>query len=242
MMALVLAMLSVREVARRRVAVALLVTLPLWFYLARRDFTGQSVRMLTLGIGWSISTLTLFVVNGARGLDPRLRLTGASVPGIVGGRLLAMTGLGGLLGAAYWLLVAIDQRLPHPAAAGLMMLVTALVAAPVGNVLAALLPRELEGALALFSVVAVQMLADPDGTVARLMPFWSARELAAYVVDGTGISDLWRALTHAALTWTLCSAGTLMLSDRRLRLARYPEPPAPLGVRRRDPAGRQIVP
>lgn len=231
MTALVLAMLSVREVGRRRVAVALLVTLPLWFYLARRDFTGQSVRMLTLGIGWSISTLTLFVVNGARGLDPRLRLTGASVSSIVGGRLLAMTGLGALLGAAYWLLVVIDQPLPHPAAAGLMMLVTALVAAPLGNVLAVLLPRELEGALALFSVVAVQMLADPDGAMARVMPFWSARELATYVVDGTGMHHLWRALAHAALTWVLCTVGSLVLSGRRLRLAHYPEPPSQLEVR-----------
>jgi hypothetical protein len=224
MTTLVVAALSAREVARRRAAVALVVTLPLWFYLARRDLTGQSVRMLTLGIGWSISTLTLFVVNGARGLDPRLRLTGASVAGIVGGRLLAMTGLGTALALGYWLLVAVDQDLTRPWAIGLMMLLTALVAAPLGSLLAALLPRELEGALALFSMVAVQMLAHPDGTVARLMPFWSARELGTYAVDGAGDGYLWRALAHAALVWTLCTAGSLLLSGRRLHLARYPEP------------------
>jgi hypothetical protein len=224
MTTLVVAALSAREVARRRVAVALVVTLPLWFYLARRDLTGRSVRMLTLGIGWSISTLTLFVVNGARGVDPRLRLTGASVAGIVGGRLLAMTGLGAMLGLGYWLLVAADQPLRRPWATGLMMLLTALVAAPLGNLLAALLPRELEGALALFSVVAVQMLADPDGTVARLMPFWSVRELGTYAIDGTGTGYLRRALAHAALTWTVCTAGSLILSGRRLQLARYSEP------------------
>ena len=64
--ALVVARLSAREVSRRRTVVALVVSLPLWFYLVRQDLAGQSTRMLTIGIAWAISTLTLFVVIGAR--------------------------------------------------------------------------------------------------------------------------------------------------------------------------------
>ncbi|GAA0488705.1 hypothetical protein Ade02nite_72690 [Paractinoplanes deccanensis] len=223
-MTFVVASLSAREVSRRWVALALVVALPFWFYLVRRDLAGQSTRMLTLGIGWAVSTLTLFVVNASRGVDPRLRLTGASTASIIGGRLLAMTGVGLSVALGYWLLVGIDQDLLHWWAAGLMMAVTALVAAPLGSLIGAVLPRELEGALALLSVCAVQMLANPDGTIAKLMPFWSAREIGTYAVDG-GSSDLvWRGLGHAALVWLLCAGGTLAIFRWRLRLARYPEP------------------
>lgn len=224
MTTLVVATLSAREVGRRRAALALVITLPFWFYLVRRDQTGQSVRMLTLGIGWAVSTMTLFVVNASRGVDPRLRLNGASVVSIIGGRLVAMTGVGVGIALGYWTLAALDQTLPHAWAAGLMMLVTALVAAPFGSLIGALLPRELEGALALLSVCAVQMLADPAGTVAKLMPFWSAREIGDYAVDGGGIGLVGRGLAHAAVVWLVGAGVTLAMFGYRLRLARYEEP------------------
>lgn len=224
MTTLVVAGLSTREVGRRRAALLLVITLPLWFYLVRRGQTGQSVRMLTLGIGWAVSTLTLFVVNASRSVDPRLRLNGASVAGIIGGRLVAMTGVGVAIALAYWALTAADQTMPHPWAAGLMMLATAFVAAPFGSLIGALLPRELEGALALLSVCAVQMLADPAGTVAKLMPFWSAREIGNYAVDGGGIDIVGRGLAHAAVVWLLCTGATIAVFGYRLRLARYEEP------------------
>jgi hypothetical protein len=224
MTALVVAALSAREVGRRRTALALVITLPLWFYLVRRDLPGQSIRFLTLGIGWSISTLTLFVVNAARGVDPRLRLGGASVAGVIGGRLLAMTGAGLALALGYWAVISVDQDLRRPAMTGVMLLMTAALAAPLGSLVAALLPRELEGALALLSVCAVEMLADPATLVAHLLPFWSARELGTYVVDNAGPDYLWRAFAHAAVSWLLCTGVTYLLFARRLRLHHYPEP------------------
>lgn len=224
MTALVIAALSAREVSRRRVALAIMVTLPLWFYLLRRNEEGQSVRMLALGMGWAISALTLFVVNAARGVDPRLRLTGASTLDVIGGRLLALTGGGVALASAYWVLIEVDQGLNRPATGYLMMALTAVIAAPLGSLVAALLPRELEGALALLSICAVQMLADPATLAAHLMPFWSFRELGTYVVNGADSSYLWQALAHAAVTWVICAGGTYALFARRLRLPRYPEP------------------
>ena len=224
MTALVVAALSAREVGRRRVALGLMVTLPLWFYLLRRDAEGQSIRLLALGMGWAVSALTLFVVNASRGVDPRLRLTGASTLDVIGGRLLALTGGGMVLALGYWALVLADQRPDRPWAAGLMMVLTAVIAAPLGSLVAALLPRELEGALALLSISAVQMLADPSTLAAHLMPFWSFRELGTYVVDGADSGYLWRALLHAAVTWLICAGGTYALFAWRLRLPRYPEP------------------
>jgi hypothetical protein len=224
MTSLTVAALSTREVSRRRTALVLVVCLPLWFYLVRRDHTGQSTRMLALGIGWAISTLTLFVVNASRSVDPRLRLTGASVTGIVGGRLLAMTAIGVAIALGYWVLVSLDQDIRHPWAGGAMLLLTAAVAAPFGSLIAAVLPRELEGALALLSVCAVQMLANPEDVAAKLLPFWSTREIGTYAIDDAGGDTLWRAVLHAAITWLVCVAGTLALFARRLRLARYTEP------------------
>ena len=224
MTALVVANLSTREVGRRWAALLLVVTLPLWFYLVRRDLTGQSTRMLTLGIGWAVSTLTLFVVNASRGVDPRLRLTGASVLSLVGGRLLAMTGVGVALAVGYWTMVGLDQDVLHLWAALVMMLVTALVAPALGALIGATLPRELEGALALLSVCAVQMLADPAGLTAKLMPFWSAREIGTYAVDGGSFDLVWRGLGHGAVVWLLCTGLTLAVFRWRLRVVHYPEP------------------
>jgi hypothetical protein len=224
MTGLVVAALSAREMARRRTALLLVVALPLSFYLVRHNQPGQSTRLLAIGIGWAVSTLTLFVVNGSRTLDPRLRLAGASVFDIIGGRLLAMTGLGVTLALAYWGLIGISQDLRHPWGAGLMLLLTALVAAPFGGLIAAILPRELEGALALLIVCATQLLADPDGTAAKAMPFWSARSMGNYTVDDAAPTAVWHALLHAAATWLLCAGATLALFARRLRIARYPEP------------------
>ncbi|MEU4619335.1 hypothetical protein AB0G04_05040 [Actinoplanes sp. NPDC023801] len=222
--ALVVAGLSAREVSRRRTALLLVISLPLWFYLVRRDLTGQSTRMLAIGIGWAVSTLTLFVVNAARGVDPRLRISGASVAGVIGGRLIAMSGFGLLLAGGYFLLVAVDQHIERAWAVALLMMLTALIAAPFGSLVGALLPRELEGALALLSVCAVQMLADPAGSIAKFLPFWSAREIGTYAVDGAAADLLWRGLAHAVVVWILCTGLTLVIFARRLRLERYPEP------------------
>ena len=141
MTALVVAGLSAREMSRRWTALLLLISLPLWFYLVRRDLAGQSTRMLALGIGWAVSTLTLFVVNAARGVDPRLRLSGASVAGIIGGRLIAMTGFGVLLASGYLVLVAVDQDIDRFWAIAVTMLITAVIAAPFGSLVGDLLPR-----------------------------------------------------------------------------------------------------
>jgi len=224
MTALVVASLTLREVARRRAVVALLLGMPLCFYLARRELPGQSTRFLAMGIGWAVSTLTLFVVNGSRRVDPRLRLTGASLPSLVGGRLLAMTGAGVVLASAYWVLVELDQDVRRPWAIGPMLILPALVGAPLGSFIGGLLPRELEGALTLLTISAVQMIANPEGTLARFMPFWSSREIASYAIDGTGSGDAWRALLHAGVTLLLATLAALALSARRLSVARYPEP------------------
>ena len=109
---------------------------------------------------------------------------------------------------------------------GLLLATTVLVAAPIGFLIAAVLSRELEGALALLVVVSTQMLADPAGSIAPWLPFWSSRELATYALDGTGQDYLARGLFHAALVFAVTLIAATAITAARLRIARMPEPPS----------------
>lgn len=213
-----------REVLRRRGVVVLLVLLPLSFYLVRRDLQGQSIRMLALGLGWAVSTLALFTGTAARSVDLRLRLTGLPTGALVAGRMMAMTSCGLILAAGYGLLIALDQDVRRYWAVCLLLVTTVLLAAPLGAVVATFVPRDLEGALALLTVLATQMLADPAGRIAKMLPFWSTRELGTYAIDGTDGGYLVRGLAHFAVTGTLLVGLAVGVSAVRLRLVRLPEP------------------
>lgn len=225
---LTVAVMALREILRRRGVLVLMVVLPLALYLVRRDLPGQSVRFLALGIGWAVSTLALFGGCAARPVEVRLRLTGMSTAALLVGRLVAVQVAGLALAAGYFAVVAVDQDVRRLWAVGLLLAVSALVAAPVGALLAALVPRELEGALALLVVASTQMLADPDGAVAPWLPFWSSRQLATYAIDGTGSADLVTGLLHAAAVIGACLVTATVLSGVRLRVTSWPAP-RPLG-------------
>ncbi|WP_106850386.1 hypothetical protein [Blastococcus sp. Marseille-P5729] len=179
---------ALRELTHRRAALVVVALLPLAFYLARHELPGQSVRMLVLGLGWAVATLALFGTVGSLGLDRRLRIAGYPMRALVIGRLVAMILAGLGLSAGYLLLVTVDQDLQRTWAVGLMMLCAITVAAPLGMAVGLLLKRELEGALGLLTVLATQMIADPDGTLAKFLPFWSVRQLATYAIEETGTS------------------------------------------------------
>lgn len=233
MTALTIAEMSAREVLRRRGVMLLLVLLPLSFYLVRRDLEGQSIRMLALGLGWAVSTVALFTGCAARAVEERLRVSGGSVTDLLGGRLAAMATAGVALGAAFLALVAVVQDVERLWAVGLLLGTTVMVAAPLGTMLAYLVPRELEGALALLTIVAVQMLADPAGSLAKVLPFWSTRELGTYAIDGTSADYLWRGLGHAAASVAVLGIGSVLLAAFRLRLA-APAGPAAAADATRD--------
>ena len=58
--------MSRRLLVRACTLVALLVALPLAFYLARRDIPSSAIVVLALGVGWAVATLSLFsTVNAA---------------------------------------------------------------------------------------------------------------------------------------------------------------------------------
>jgi hypothetical protein len=215
---LTIAEMALHEVVRRRAVLIIIAVLPLGFYLSRRgDHLGQSIRFVFLGVSWAISAASLFAGAGARAIEPRLRLSGYRVFHLYSGRLLALWTLGLALAAPYFLLIRLDQHNVRYGAIALTMLLLVGVAAPFGLALSAVLPRELEGTLVLLLVVGLQMLLNPDGTAAKVLPFWFSREIGTYAVDHTGTDYLTRGLLHAVVAEALLVAVVALASAVRLR-------------------------
>jgi hypothetical protein len=215
---LTVAEMALREILRRRSVLLILALLPLAFYLSRRgDHLGQSIRFVCLGIGWALSTAALFAGNAARGLEPRLRLSGYATHQLCLGRLAAMWAVGLALALPYLLLIRLDQHDVRYGAIAVIMLLTVAVAAPFGLLLSALLPRELEGTLVLLIVIGLQMMLDPAGTAARVLPFWFSREIGTYAVDHTDDGYLHRGLLHATIVLAALLIGLALSAGVRLR-------------------------
>jgi uncharacterized membrane protein len=202
--AAVVSEMTVRALLRRRTAVAILVAMPLAFYLSRRSATGQSVRSLIFGISWAMSTVAFFAAVAAQEVEPRLRLAGWGRAVLVGGRLLGLLTVGGAIGTAFFLLVALDRDVHSLGVVALDFAVTALTAVAFGTALGAVVQRELEGALVIFFVAGLQATVNPYDAVAKLLPFWSSRELGTVAVDGPAHASLTAALLHASVVVVLC--------------------------------------
>jgi hypothetical protein len=196
---------SLHEMGRRRAALLLVFLLPLVFYLVRIDVHWQAIRFLAIGVGWAVATLSLFSHVGARHLDRRLSAIGASPTALFLGRQLALATVGLVLAAVYFCVVALTQDdLPRLGGIALLLVTTVLISVPLGALVSLVITRELEGALALLSVMALQLLVDPDASMARLLPLWSTRELSAYDIQERSADSLHSGLIHFGVTVSLC--------------------------------------
>jgi hypothetical protein len=113
-----------------------------------------------------------------------------------------------------------------PAAAGPLILavaVTALIGVPLGLALAALLPRELEGTLALIAVIGVQTSLPSNLAIAPALPFYGSIKLiqASWTSQGAILPYILHGLLAAALLLTLAmvlwSRGSTVLSRQPLQ-------------------------
>lgn len=221
---------TLRELARRRAASGLVLVLPLVFFAVRVETPWTALRLLAMGLGWSVATLALFIHVSARSLDRRLVIAGAGPVAVHLGRQLAVAAFGVVAAVGYAGLVAltIGDDLHRAAPVLLMLLLTVAIAAPLGALVAALVPRELEGALLLLAVMAVQVLVDPADEWTRVLPLWGARELATYVVEPVGSDYLTRAVTHSLAVAVVLTTISLLIGVRRLRVRPLPEPVTPV--------------
>lgn len=204
-----------RGLLRRRLALALLVVLPLAFFAARHELVGQSIRFLTLGVAWSVSTVAFFAAVDAADAEHRLRLIGWSPWALLTGRVAALLGLGWTLSVGYLLLVVGTQEVRNAAGVGLDLATTTLIGVLLGTFLGKVARRELEGALLLFILAGMQFAADPPTLLAHVLPFWSTRELGTWAIDGPRFAPLGGGLLHAAATAALLLVATVGLTRRR---------------------------
>ena len=168
-----------RELLRRRLALVILVALPLAFYFAMLGNEDFAMTAGSVGLGWAVAGAALFSALAARQVDQRLVLAGYRPAELLGGRLLVLQVLSLVLVAAFSALMVTLSSPVEPLALGLGVLLTAVVAVPLGLAVAALLPRELEGTLLLVGVVGIEMSLPGDAGLAPFLPLYGPLNLAS---------------------------------------------------------------
>jgi hypothetical protein len=195
-----------RDLLRRRGALALLIALPGAFYLSvsGEDIPpGEEPWTLTvgaIGIAWAVAGGAFYLALSAQRVDTRLLLGGYQRSQLLAGRLAFLTLFGTAVAAIYTIGLGIATR-AEPIALALALFTTGLVAVAVGLALAALLPRELEGTIALVLVVGVQSSVPVTSPVAPYLPFYGPTQLLRVGWFSTGSVIPW--LAHAAMAATI---------------------------------------
>lgn len=177
-----------RDLRRRRVAMALLVCLPLAFYFSTLDSPagpGQlPFRVIagTLGMSWAIGSAAMFLLSGARRVDERLVLAGYSPWELLVGRLVLLLGFAAVLVVVFGIVILATADFRQPALLFAALLAVGAAAIPLGLAIASVLPGELEGTLVLIVVVGIQM----SPNLPAWMPSAGAITLAESALRGHG--------------------------------------------------------
>ena len=205
---LIMAEMHGRDLLRRHAALALLVALPLAFYLSSASQGKSSVAAGGIGMAFAVSGATLFSVLSSEAVDQRLVLGGYRPFELLLGRLMFLGPLGLVVAALFTVLMALVSHPERPWVLGLGVGVVALQSVPFGLAVGAALARELEGTLVLIGVIGIQMAVSPDSTVAKVLPFYGPRRLIASALAPEGP-------ILGPLTQTLIYALVLLLIARR---------------------------
>jgi hypothetical protein len=211
-----------RDLLRHRGALALLVALPLSFYLTaagaelERPFVAGGV-----GMAFSVSGATLFSILSSREVDQRLVLAGYRPIELLLGRLLFLGPFGLVIAGAFSALMSVMSDPARPALLAFAVATVAAAAVPFGLAVGAAVPRELEGTLVLIGVVGVQLASDADTLVAKLLPFYGPRRLIEAGALGEG-PVAWPLLLTVAYSAALLVMARLFVASR-VRVVRHPE-------------------
>ena len=176
---LIMAEMHGRDLTRRHVALALLVALPLSFYLASRGSGNDAIVAGGVGMAFSVSGATLFSVLSSTEVDQRLVLGGYRPFDLLLGRLLFLGPMGLVISALFSILMSTASNPARPALTFLGVAAVAIQAIPFGLAVGAAVPRELEGTLVLIGVVGMQLAVDPDSPVAKVLPFYGPQQVIA---------------------------------------------------------------
>jgi hypothetical protein len=199
-----------RDLLRRRLALVMLASLPALFYLSvagqhiRKGQDPWTLNIAVIGVAWAVAGGAFFLALSSRRVDQRLLLAGYRPAELVLGRLMFLQAFALTIAAAYsGLLVVRSSAAADPLI--LAVAVTALIGVPLGLALAALLPRELEGTLALIAVIGIQSSLPSSLAIAPMLPFYGPIKLiqASWTFQGAILPYLLHGLLAAALLLAL---------------------------------------
>jgi hypothetical protein len=186
-----------RDLLRRRMALVLLMALPLSFYLAS-SATGSSVSAGGTGMAFAVSGAALFSVLSSREVDQRLVLTGYRPVELLFGRLAFLGPLGLLIGGIFSVLIAIVSGPTRPWVMALGVAAVAVQSVAFGLCVGAIVPLELEGTLVLIGVIGVQLAVPVTSTISKFLPFYGPRRLlaASQVAHGGVLGPLYQTAVY----------------------------------------------
>lgn len=183
---LIMAEMHGRDLTRRHVALALLVALPLSFYLASAGSGTRSVVAGGVGMAFAVSGATLFSVLSSADVDQRLVLGGYRPFDLLLGRVLFLGPLGLVLASAFTGLMVVVSHPDRPWLTLLGVAAVAFQSIPFGLAVGTAVPRELEGTLVLIGVVGIQLAVEPHTPVSKVLPFYGPQELISASIHRGG--------------------------------------------------------
>ena len=175
-----------RDLVRRHAAIALLVALPMSFYLSSIGGGRDAVGTGGVAMAFAVGGATVFSALSSSEVDQRLIMIGYRPIELLVGRLLFLCPFGIVLSGFFTALMAPISHPEDPAVVLLGVSAVAAVAVPFGIAVAAVVPRELEATLVLIGVVGIQLAVDHTSTVAKLLPFYGPRLLIEDGLVGHG--------------------------------------------------------
>ena len=209
---LVMAEMHGRDLTRRHAALALLVALPLSFYLTSGRKGAAAVSAGGVGMAFAVSGATLFSILSSVEVDQRLVLSGYQPLDLLLGRLLFLGPLGLLIAAGFSGLMAAISHPERPWVMALGVALVALQSVPFGLAVGAALERELEGTLVLIGVIGIQLAAELSSPISKVLPFYGPRRLISSSLTTTG--------PIAGPVFQTVVYGTLLMLVARLFVAR----------------------
>jgi hypothetical protein len=225
----VMAEMHGRDLLRRRVALALLVVLPLSFYLASSDGGQGAVTLGGVGMAFAAGGASLFCVLSSRNADQRLVLSGYRPFEMMLGRVLFLGPLALVIAGGFSAVMAVGSHPTRPWVMALGVAVVALQSVPFGLAVGSAVPHELEGTLVLIGVVGIQLATRVDTVVSQALPFYGPRELLEASLTRSG------AIAQPLLATFLYGMALLIAARlfvwRRLDVTRHEVLPGPATAR-----------
>ena len=218
--AVIAAEMQGRQLMRRRLALAILIALPVALYLA---MLGQSrenaIQFGALGMSWSVACASLFAVLAAREAEPRLLLGGFRAAELMVGRFVLLVGGGMIFALAAALAMTLaSSPISEGALIGACVLVPP-VAVSLGLAVAAVIPHDLEGTLVIIGLVGVQLALTSGTWINVILPMDGPIQLA-YRAGGFSAAPVGWSILHAVATVLLLLAVASVSWSLRLHVRR----------------------